>query len=150
MAVDAIKAEFEVYERRHLEMMIRKAYTGFVAARHDPDVGGHEVVATGHWGCGAFANNEKVMFAVQALAADLAGVRLRYHTPADLSGGVDLSPAIMILEEARLQKLTVDAVLDRLAERCANDPEWKTKARPPPRQRRWWFPKELWHKGAEA
>ena len=57
------------------------------------------------------------MFTIQALAADLAGVRLRYHTPTSLSGAVDLSPAISILDEARQQRLTVDAVLDRLAER---------------------------------
>ena len=67
VAVDAINAEFDKYERRHLEMMLRKAYVGFVAARSDPDVGGHTVVATGHWGCGAFCNDEKVMFTIQAL-----------------------------------------------------------------------------------
>ena len=68
--------------------MATKAYAGFAAARHDPKVGGHETMATGHWGCGAFKNNEKVMFVVQSLAADLAGVRLRYHLPpVELTGG---------------------------------------------------------------
>ena len=61
VAIDAIKASparatgtggFERYERRHLEMMVLKAYTGFAAARHDSTLGGHEVVASGHWGCG--------------------------------------------------------------------------------------------------
>ena len=48
--IDAIKADFASYSRDHLEMMILKAYIGFAAARHDTLMGGHSVVATGHWG----------------------------------------------------------------------------------------------------
>ena len=47
---------------------------------------------------------------------------------------VDLSPAVAILKEAKEQRLTVEAVLDRLSDRCASDPEWRTKARPQARK----------------
>jgi hypothetical protein len=132
--------------------MATKAYAGFAAARHDPKVGGHETMATGHWGCGAFKNNEKVMFVVQSLAADLAGVRLRYHLPpVELTGGrgVDLAPATAMLEEARAQKLSVREALERLEQRCATDEEWRTKWRPPKPKagRRSWWPSGLWRKG---
>ena len=139
VAIDAIKASFEVYERRHLELMVRKAYVGFAAARHDPIVGGHAIVATGHWGCGAFYNNERVMFVVQALAAALAGVSLRYHVPPPelAKGSVDLAPAVVFIEEVRAKRLSVDSVLDLLAKRSASDTGWQTKWRPPSRSRRW-------------
>ena len=153
------------------------AYVGFAAARHDSTLGGHRVIASGHWGCGAFGNNEKVMYVVQSLAADLAGVSLRYHCPeagrvtidTDQKASVDLSPAVRLIEEARTEQLTVRAALDRLAERCATDPEWRTKqkaARPrtasgekgekedgSPSDRKGrgrWVPSDIWRKGASV
>eukprot|EP00440_Ansanella_granifera_P010923 gb/GFBE01011846.1/.p1 GENE.gb/GFBE01011846.1/~~gb/GFBE01011846.1/.p1 ORF type:complete len:422 (+),score=88.67 gb/GFBE01011846.1/:1-1266(+) len=124
IAMDAIKASFEKYSREHLEMMLTKAYTGFVAAREDPEFGGQEIVATGSWGCGAFYNSEPVMFVVQALAANAAGVRLTYHV---LGDGFRLAPAFELLEDALLRKLSVAEALDILEERCATDQSWRTK-----------------------
>ena len=124
IAMDAIKASFETYEREHLEMMLIKAYTGFVAAKED-----HAAVevATGSWGCGAFYNGEPVMFAIQSLAANLAGVSLTYHS---LGDGRRLAPAFQLLEEALVKKLTVKEALDLLVERCATDPAFRTKFKP--------------------
>jgi len=79
VAIDAIKASFTHYRREYLEMMILKAYIGFAAAKADEDLGGETLIATGSWGCGAFHNNECVMFVVQALAANAAGVCLTHH-----------------------------------------------------------------------
>ena len=125
IAMDAIKASFETYQKEHLELMLIKAYTGFVAAKED-DVAG-EVVATGSWGCGAFYNGEPVMFAIQSLAANAAGVALTYHV---LGDGRRLAPAFELLEEALVKKLSIKEALELLAERCANDPAFRTKFKP--------------------
>lgn len=130
IAMDAIKASFESYQREHLEMMLIKAYTGFVAAKEDDVAGGMSVIATGSWGCGAFYNGEPVMFAVQSLAANAAGVDLTYHS---LGDGRRLAPAFQLLEEALVRKLTIKEALDLLVERCANDPAFRTKYKPRPR-----------------
>lgn len=127
VAIDAMKADFVQYTPRHLEMMLTKAYTGFAAARHDADVGGEKLIATGSWGCGAFYNNERVMFVVQALAANLAGVDLAHHV---LGDGFRLSDAFGFLEDAMLRKLSVSETLKELAERCASDPKWTSKFKP--------------------
>jgi hypothetical protein len=83
-AIDAIKANFEKYERTHLELMLGKAYTGFAACVHVANTGDDAItIATGNWGCGAFHNNERVMFVVQTLAAHLAGVELKFHVLGD-------------------------------------------------------------------
>lgn len=130
VAIDAIKADFPVYRREHLVMMVMKAYTGFVAAKHDPDVGGCSQIATGSWGCGAFYNNECVMFVIQTLAASLADVELTHHV---LGDGFRLAPAFAFLEDALVRKLPVSEVLDSLVQICASDPGWQTKCRPPQR-----------------
>lgn len=129
ICVDAIKADFQRYEKEHLEMMLRKAYCGFAAAAHDPDVGGEKLVATGSWGCGAFHNNECVMFVVQALAANAAGVALTHHV---LGDGRRLAPALALLEELMLMKpqATVFQGLELLEKRCASDEDWRTKFDP--------------------
>ena len=126
VAIDAIKANFEVYSREHLQLMLRKAYTGFVAVKEDELFAEFEV-STGSWGCGAFFNSEPVMFVIQALAANAAGVRLVYHT---LGDGRRLAPAFELLEEAMVKKLTVVQALEALAARCASDPAFRTKYRP--------------------
>lgn len=124
VAIDAIKASFEVYEGQHLRMMLVKAFTGFVAAKLDPDVGGSEKLATGSWGCGAFYNNERVIFVIQALAANLAGVELTYHV---LGDGLSLAEAFAFLESAMLRKCTISQVLHQLEEKCQEDPGWRSK-----------------------
>jgi len=131
IAIDAIKASFETYEPEHLQMMLAKAYTGFVAAHEDDVSGGQDMVATGSWGCGAFYNSEPVMFVVQTLAANAAGVRLTYHV---LGDGRRLAPAFELLEEALVEKLSVADTMAVLAQRCATDPAWKTKFRPMKKQ----------------
>ena len=97
-----------------------------MAVKEDKMLGELEV-STGSWGCGAFFNSEPVMFAIQALAANAAGVRLVYHT---LGDGRRLAPAFELLEDAMVRKLTVAEALEALAERCAADPAFRTKYRP--------------------
>lgn len=127
IAIDAIKADFETYDKAHIEMMIRKAYIGFVAASSDPDLGKERSIATGSWGCGAFYNNECVMFVVQTLAANMANVQLTYHV---LGDGKRLAPAFAFLEDVLLTKVSVSEAIDKLAELCSSDLNWKTKFRP--------------------
>jgi len=124
VAIDAIKASFSIYEREHLEMMLIKAYTGFVAARCDGDFGGADRVATGSWGCGAFMNNERVMFVIQALAANAAGVDLTYHI---LGDGFRLAEAMAFLEDSVVRMLSVAESLDGLVQICADDALWRPK-----------------------
>lgn len=120
IAMDAIKASFEVYEEPHLKMMFTKAYTGFVAAKDN----GQDEVATGSWGCGAFYNSDPVMFVIQALAANAAKVKLVYHV---LGDGKRLAPGFALLEEALVKKRTVKETLDLLATTCAADPAFRSK-----------------------
>merc|ERR1712137_1251710 len=108
-------------------MMLIKAYVGFIAAKDDEDVGGQSRVSTGSWGCGAFFNNERVMFVVQTLAASLAGVEITYHV---LGDGFRLADAFQFLEDAMLRKLSVAETLSLLAERCHSDPAFASKFKP--------------------
>lgn len=126
IAIDAIKASFQVYDEHHLRMMLIKAFTGFVAAKMDPDMGGSDRIATGSWGCGAFHNNERVMFVVQALAANLAGVELAYYV---LGDGNRVSEAFEFLEDALLTQKSIDDILQKLAAKCAGAASWKTKCK---------------------
>lgn len=128
ICVDAIKASFVRYERKHLDMMLLKAYCGFAAAHSDPLMGGETSVATGSWGCGAFYNNECVMFVIQTLAANMAGVKLTHHV---LGDGYRLAPAFEFLETVMLNKITVAQAMDRLQVLCASDDAWRSKFRPP-------------------
>ena len=147
VAIDAIKANFEVYQRQHLEMMLAKAFTGlaacsYVAAEKEqeketappPGGGGSAAssapactVATGSWGCGAFFNNERVMFVIQTLAANLAGLELKFYV---LGDGLSLSPAVSFLETAMTEQWTVARTLDELEQKCASDPGWRSKYKP--------------------
>lgn len=131
IAIDAIKADFPVYQRRHLEMMLIKAYVGYVAASRDPDCGCNKTIATGSWGCGAFYNNEKVMFVVQSLAASMAGVKLDYHV---LGDGHRLAAAFDLLEDVVVKKRTVSETIDNLAHICATDAAWQSKFKPRSKQ----------------
>lgn len=133
VAIDAIKANFTHYRREYLEMMLLKAYVGLAAAKADEDLGGEALIATGSWGCGAFYNNECVMFVVQALAANAAGVSLTHHV---LGDGIRLDRAFAFMEDQVLKKRTVAESLDLLVDLCAKDPHWKSKF-DPEKQRRW-------------
>ena len=58
---------------------LRKAYASFAALGQRAE-GGPAVVSTGRWGCGVFGGLPAHKFAQQAVAARLAGVRLRFST----------------------------------------------------------------------
>eukprot|EP00927_Polykrikos_kofoidii_P078781 TRINITY_DN75595_c0_g1_i1.p1 TRINITY_DN75595_c0_g1~~TRINITY_DN75595_c0_g1_i1.p1 ORF type:complete len:427 (-),score=59.78 TRINITY_DN75595_c0_g1_i1:71-1351(-) len=127
ICMDAIKADFPKYQRKHLDMMLLKAYCGFAAARSDPDVGCQTSIATGSWGCGAFYNNECVMFVIQTLAASVAGVKLTHHV---LGDGKRLAPAFEFLEDVMVKKLSVAQAMAHLEEKCLCDEMWQSKFKP--------------------
>jgi len=130
LALDCIKADFVQYERRHLEALLLKAYVGFTAvtandprpAEAAPPV---SRIATGNWGCGAFFNNPQVMYAVQALAAALAGARLNYY-----AFGVDLTVGRGLVDRWISEGTSVEQALDELAELCRSGEEWRTSFKP--------------------
>jgi hypothetical protein len=73
------------YSDSQIHSILTTAFTGFRAAvleaesAHGPAAA--TVVHTGYWGCGAFGGNRVLMAALQALAAEMAGVRrLVLHT----------------------------------------------------------------------
>ena len=73
------------YTETQIHSVLTTAFTGFrAAALESESAQGPEataVVHTGYWGCGAFGGNRVLMAALQALAAEMAGVRrLVLHT----------------------------------------------------------------------
>jgi len=80
IAIDAIRIPTnEAYTEEMLVTMIRKAYTGFSAAKQMGIVNEDDSIATAGWGAGIFGHRADVMYAVQAIAAVLAGVQLEYY-----------------------------------------------------------------------
>jgi hypothetical protein len=112
------------YERRELLDVLDTAYTGFAAAgRESLRLAGPEartVVHTGFWGCGAFGGDRTVMTALQALAADLAGVELAFHAGSG-RGPADAGEALRTYGALRDGAPEVDAILDGLLRR---GPRW--------------------------
>ncbi|MBI5542366.1 MAG: hypothetical protein HY901_00640 [Deltaproteobacteria bacterium] len=66
------------YSARQIEGIARTAFAGFSAARLESK-SARAVVHTGFWGCGAFGGNRVLMTALQALAAQMAGVEVVFH-----------------------------------------------------------------------
>ena len=87
------------YAPQQIEWILRTAYTGFLASRHETDPFGHVscVVHTGYWGCGAFGGDRTLMVALQVLAAATARVdtlvvhTVSPHGRADADRGVELA-----------------------------------------------------------
>lgn len=78
IAIDAMELPTNVaYKEEWIIAMIQKAFAGFAAAKSMKIVQDH--IATGPLGTGVFKNNANVMFAVQAIAAELADVKLLYY-----------------------------------------------------------------------
>jgi hypothetical protein len=86
-----------VYSPADLDYILATAYTGFAAAHDEsvrlagPDV--RTVIHTGFWGCGAYGGNRSVMIFLQALAGDLAGTALVFHTVTP--GGMPVTEAAL-------------------------------------------------------
>lgn len=95
------------YTRAEVERILLTATTGFRAAAAE----GATEVCSGFWGCGAFGGNRTMMVALQALAARLAGVRLRLHA-FDREGAADAAEGLAAL--AGVARDSVDATVDGL------------------------------------
>jgi len=130
VAMDAIKADFKRYDRKHLKMMLVKAFVGFCAAKRDPEMGNINRIATGSWGCGAFKNNERVMFCIQTLAANLAGTQLVHHVLSDERSS-RLNQAFSFLEDCMVNRRSIQQAFDELVRICSSMPEWSTKFEEP-------------------
>ncbi|MBS1150182.1 MAG: hypothetical protein H6Q89_1880 [Myxococcaceae bacterium] len=73
------------YGPDQLSRVVRIATTGFAAAREESRrAGGPEartVIHTGHWGCGAYGGNQRLMALLQLMSARLAEIdQLVFHT----------------------------------------------------------------------
>eukprot|EP01062_Namystynia_karyoxenos_P032423 TRINITY_DN23907_c0_g1_i2.p1 TRINITY_DN23907_c0_g1~~TRINITY_DN23907_c0_g1_i2.p1 ORF type:complete len:446 (+),score=90.95 TRINITY_DN23907_c0_g1_i2:78-1340(+) len=136
VAVDAIKSAFERYETEHLSALLLKAFVGFAAARDAAprEPGGVVRVATGNWACGAFYGNKNVMYVVQALAAEMAGVELAYYLPEWKREPVSpVQLGIEFVESCAKQRLTVAEALQQLGAQCAaakSRDTWMTSWKP--------------------
>lgn len=89
IAMAAPACGFGAYTEDEVRAILRTAATAFGAARAE----GAVEVRSGFWGCGAFGGNRTMMIALQALAARIAGVRLRLYAfaedgVADAEGGL--------------------------------------------------------------
>lgn len=78
-----------IYTKEELYAILKKAYVGFSGAKIEkPDL---KVIETGKWGCGCFANNIDVIYVLQNLAANMAGVEIIFRgTQDEVSEGVKL------------------------------------------------------------
>jgi len=114
--------------------MLTAAYLGFAGARksHDGQNITETVVHTADWGCGAFKNNEKVITAIQYLAARMAGVKLVLHA-------VGLNPnktnyteeavdgSIQFVNDLIEKDKTPNEILKAILEKSKNDTTWSMK-----------------------
>ncbi len=79
------------YRYDEITKILTIAYTGFLAARIDTcrllSANAKTIINTGFWGCGAFGGNRSLMTILQCLAADLAGVEIRFWAFDQAGGG---------------------------------------------------------------
>jgi hypothetical protein len=108
------------YQTREIEFILTTAYTGFRAAvlesTPEGETGALVVVHTGFWGCGAFGGNRVLMAALQALAAEMAGLhRMVLHTAG--SAGAWAEARAMLGELDSGTPASVPALIQRLVAR---------------------------------
>ncbi|HEU4535978.1 MAG TPA: hypothetical protein VFS00_17760, partial [Polyangiaceae bacterium] len=113
------------FQPRWLLREANKAFAGFGGARPPPPV--PALVATGHWGCGAFAGDHALKAVLQWLASSAAGVALRYHTYGDDRAG-DLDG---FTAAARRRLGTVGALWSRLVDVAPHAPPAGARAATP-------------------
>lgn len=75
-----------VYREETIDDVLRTAYSGFCAMVHACAVPGNEPprirLHGGNWGCGAYGGNPELMYLVQMIAADWAGLEgIVFHAP---------------------------------------------------------------------
>ena len=89
ICIEAPTGGYGTYDMKDLDYVFYCAYTAFVAARIESEIGWKQnekdkikvVIHTGNWGTGAYGGNKELMSLLQMLAADFAGVdALVYHT----------------------------------------------------------------------
>jgi hypothetical protein len=84
LAIEAIPGGNGRYGPEEISRVVMTATTGFSAAREEsrrtagPDA--PVMIHTGHWGCGAYGGNKRMMALLQLVSARLAQVDLVFHT----------------------------------------------------------------------
>ncbi len=79
----SIIGSFDAYKYEEILHLLHLIYSGFKLAKHVTDDDKGVLIETGLLGCGAFNNNPVLMILLQMIAADLAGVNLRFHDITD-------------------------------------------------------------------
>lgn len=108
------------YQAREVDFILTTAYTGFRAAVLESPGAGESVpmvvVHTGFWGCGAFGGNRVLMAALQALAAEMAGLHgMVLHTAG--SAGAWTQAKAMLGELDSRTPASVPALIQQLVAR---------------------------------
>lgn len=88
-------------------------------------------VHTAPWGCGAFLNSEKMLTAIQYLAARVAGVEIVFHGVGNPMNPVYNEKMIQEIakdiEQALSEKQTPQQILEALLKKQDLDPSWAPK-----------------------
>ena len=119
LAMAAPSGGFGRYAATEIERILFTAYSAFAAARQEgigmKGAASRTMIHTGFWGCGAFGGNRTLMVALQALAADLAGVELTFHG-VDTAGAAAIKDALALYATLRTADSSTRGILQKLAD----------------------------------
>lgn len=105
--------EARPYKKEVVERAYRTAYSAFRACvLTDSSKSRKTTINTGHWGCGAYKGEIKVMAMIQLRAANDAGVdKIVYHT-VDGQGSMGFKAAVSTIEKHLLFKRPLECLVD--------------------------------------
>jgi hypothetical protein len=119
LALSAPPGGFGTYTRAQIAYVLTAAYSGYKAALCvSREIEGSPVktmIHTGFWGCGAFGGNRTLMTILQACAADLAGVDLKFYV-IDGSGVAVAEEALHLYSKILADNQTTQGILDAVLE----------------------------------
>lgn len=119
LAMAAPSGGFGRYAALEIERILSTAYSAFAAAQQEgiriKGAASRTMIHTGFWGCGAFGGNRTLMVALQALAADLAGVGLTFHG-VDAAGAAAIRDALSLYATLRTEDSSTRGILQKLAD----------------------------------
>lgn len=134
-AVDWRGVKNPKYQRIDLSYHLQTAYIANCSAKMLSDQRGWKdtVIHTAPWGCGAFLNSEKMITALQYLAARMAAVELVFH---GVGNGMnlnytktDIETIIKWIDELIEQNKSLDDILQILVEKSHQDSTWAPKSK---------------------
>ena len=105
------------YTAAQIASVVNTAYTAFAAAKQETSRlhgdSASTTVHSGHWGCGAFGGNRKLMTILQLLSADLANVDLCFWA-FDEAGSRIASEALLHYQQLIAKSASVAVLLQEL------------------------------------